>query len=209
MRYAGPMPVLPIRRTPPEPVGIQSRAMDNLQFIRETMERAGSFTAVPGVGGIAMGATALFAALIAAEQPSREAWLSIWLGEAVVAFAVGFWAMLLKARAARVPLLSAAFRKFGLSLAPPLLVCALLTAVLYLRGASDLLPGVWLLLYGTGVMTAGAFSVRVVPVMGLCFIAAGAAALISPASWANWYMASAFGGLHVAFGIIIARRYGG
>jgi hypothetical protein len=203
------MPVQPLRESSPEPVPIQSRAIDNLQFIRETMERAGSFTAVPGVGQIGMGATALFAALIAAEQASHDAWLAIWLVEAAVAFAVGFWAMLLKARAARLPLLSAAGRKFGLSLAPPLLVCALLTVVLYLHGASELIPGVWLLLYGTGVVTAGAFSVRVIPVMGLCFMAAGTAALLSPASWANWYMAAGFGGLHVAFGIVIARRYGG
>jgi heme/copper-type cytochrome/quinol oxidase subunit 3 len=188
---------------------MHARAMDNLRFIRETMERAGAFTAVPGLGSIAMGATALFAALIAAEQSGRDAWLAIWLLEAGVAFGAGFWGMVLKARAARMPLLSAAGRKFCLSLAPPLLVCALLTGVLYLHGASDLIPGVWLLLYGTGVVTAGAFSVRVVPVMGLCFMAAGAAALLSPPGWANWYMAAGFGGLHVAFGIVIARRYGG
>ncbi len=203
------MPAEPIRPRPADPVAIEARAIDNLQFIRETMERAGSFTAVPGIGGIGMGATALFAALIASEQASRDAWLTIWLGEAMVALGVGVWAMLSKARSARLPLLSAAGRKFAFSLAPPMMVCALLTVVLYVRGAADLIPGVWLLMYGTGVVAAGSFSVRVVPVMGMCFMAVGVGALCSPASWANWYMAAGFGGLHVVFGIVIARRYGG
>jgi hypothetical protein len=194
-------------RSPPVP--IHSHALDNLRFIRETMERAGSFTAVPGLGFVAIGASALFAALIAARETSTGVWLITWLGEAVVALVVGFWAMLAKARAARLPLLSAAGRKFALSLAPPLLVCALLTLVLYRGGLTDAIPGVWLLLYGTGVVTGGAFSVRVVPIMGLCFMLGGAAAVFSPPAWANWYMAACFGGLHVVFGIVIARRYGG
>jgi hypothetical protein len=183
--------------------------MDNLRFIRETMERAGAFTAVPGSGGIAMGTTALFTALIAARQHQAGAWLVTWVCGAAVAFVEGVAAMVWKARAARLPLLSAAGRKFALGLAPPLLVSVLLTAVLYLHGVPELIPGVWLVLYGTGVVSAGAYSVRVVPVMGMCFIAAGSAALLSPPGWANWYMAAGFGGLHVAFGIVIARRYGG
>ncbi len=199
------MPAKPAR----DPVPIHAHAIDNLRFIRETMERAGAFTAVPGIGGIGMGATALFAALIAAQFRDVNTWLAIWLAEAGVAFVVGAWTMLLKARAARLPLFSFAGRKFALGLAPPMVVCALVTAVLYLRGAWDLIPGVWLLLYGTGVVAAGTFSVRVVPVMGLCFMLAGAAALFSPPAWANWYMAASFGGLHIVFGILITRRYGG
>lgn len=203
------MPAQPLPFRSSEPVPIHSRAMDNLRFIRETMERAGSFTAVPGSGGIAMGATALFAALIASRQTNFDAWLATWLGEGFVAFVVGVGAMVLKARAVDFPLLSAAGRKFALGLAPSILLCALLTLVLYFRGAPHLIPGVWLALYGTGVVAAGTFSVRVVPVMGVCFMLVGGAALVSPDTWANWYMAVGFGGLHVAFGIVIARRYGG
>ncbi|MCC6861817.1 MAG: hypothetical protein IT158_24815 [Bryobacterales bacterium] len=202
-------PVQPIGPRPAPPVPIHSHALDNLRFIRETMERAGSFTAVPGLGFVAIGATALFAALVAAQRSSADAWLLTWLVEAAVAFVVGFWAMVAKARAASLPLLSAAGRKFALSLAPPLLVCALLTLVLYRGGLNAAIPAVWLLLYGTGVVTGGAFSVRVVPLMGVCFMLGGTAALFSPPGWANWYMAACFGGLHVAFGIVIARRYGG
>jgi threonine/homoserine/homoserine lactone efflux protein len=67
----------------------------------------------------------------------------------------------------------------------------------------------WLLLYGTAVVAGGAFSVQIVPVMGLCFMAAGVLALFSPTAWCQWIMGAAFGGLHIAFGIPIARRHGG
>ena len=192
-----------------EPLPLEAHALDNLRFIRETMERAAAFTAVPGWGGVAMGVTALIAALVASRQSAVEAWLAIWLGEAVLAFAIAGWAMVRKARAAKLPLLSGPGRKFALSFSPPLLVCALLNVVLYRAGLVSVLPGVWLLLYGTGIVTGGAFSVRIVPVMGLCFMLAGAVALFSPASWGNGLMAAGFGGLHIVFGIIIARRHGG
>jgi len=201
--------VQPIRAAHPEPVSLQSHAMDNLKFIRETMERAGSFTAVPGWGGFAMGVSALAASVIAASQSTREAWLITWLLEGMFAIGLGALAMSRKAYRAQVPLMSAPARKFVLSFAPPLMVGALLTLVLYRAGLSGAIPGTWLLLYGTGVVTGGAFSVPVVPVMGLCFMFLGAVALFCPLSWGNGFLAVGFGGLHLVFGTIIARRYGG
>lgn len=198
-----------IRAAPPETVALHTRAMDNLRFIRETMERAGAFTAVPGWGGCAIGVSALGAALIAAYQSTSEAWLATWLIEGVFAIALGAGAMKRKADSAQVPVLSAPGRRFVLSFAPPLLVGALLTAVLYRAGLTAAIPGTWLLLYGTGVVTGGAYSVRVVPLMGLCFMLLGAIALFSPFSWGTALLGVGFGGLHVVFGIIIARRYGG
>ena len=114
-----------------------------------------------------------------------------------------------KARGAGLSLFSGPGRRFALSFAPPLFAGALLTFVLFAAGRSSVLPGLWLLLYGTGVVTGGAFSVRIVPVMGLCFMLAGAIALFLPAAWSNAVMAAGFGLIHVVFGVLIARRHGG
>ncbi len=173
------------------------------------MECSAALTAVPGWGGLAVGVTAVAASLIAARQGEPQSWLAVWLAEGALAFAVGGWTAVRKAKVADTPLLSGAGRKFALSLLPPIGAGALLTAALYHAGLMKVLPGLWLLTYGAGVLTAGTFSVRVVPIMGLCFMAMGTAALFSPAGWGNWFLAAGFGGLHIIFGLIIARRYGG
>jgi hypothetical protein len=190
------------------PQPLADRALDNLRYIRATMERAGSFTAVPGWGQVAIGLSALGAALVASRQASPLNWLVTWLGEAMLALTIGGWTMVRKARAANDSLLSGPGRRFGLSFLPPVAVGGLLTVALYLGGERRLIPAVWLLLYGTGVVTGGAFSVPVVPVMGVGFLLVGTAALIAPGA-ADWLLAAGFGGLHILFGIWIARRYGG
>jgi hypothetical protein len=183
--------------------------MDNLRFIRETMEQAGSFTAISGWGEVAIGVSALGAAWLASRQPDRAHWLAVWVTEACLSFAIALYAIMRKAQQAKQPLVSGPARKFALSFSPPILVGALLTVVLFEAGMTSLLPGVWLLLYGTGVVTAGTFSVRIVPVMGLCFMALGALALWVPSAWGDACMAAGFGGLHMVFGTLIARRHGG
>lgn len=192
-----------------EPPALHDRAMDNLRFIREAMERASSFTAVPGWGQVAIGVTALFAALVASQQKSFADWLAVWFVEAVVSLAIAGWTMYRKAHASDTPLLSQPGRKLIINLSPPMFVGALLTIVFYRAGLTGALPGLWLLLYGTGVVTGGAFSVRPVPVMGLCFMFVGAGALFCPAAWGDAFMAAGFGLLHVIFGLHIARNYGG
>jgi hypothetical protein len=183
--------------------------MDNLRYIRETMESAASFTGLSGRGATVIGITALFVSYVAWRQSSVERKVLIWLGEAVLALLIGVGAMLRKARAANLPLFSKPAWKFIFSLSPPMLSGAVLTVLFYRGGLFGFMPGMWLLLYGTGVVTGGSFSVRVVPVMGLCFMLLGVVALFSPADWGNGFMAAGFGGLHILFGIIIARRYGG
>jgi hypothetical protein len=183
--------------------------MDNLRFIRETMERAGAFTAVPGWGGCIIGATAIVAAVLAARQPGTEGWLITWLMEGMLAIGIGSIAVKFKAEASDQPVLSAPARRFALSFAPPLAVGALLTVVLYRAGLTAAIPGTWLLLYGTGVVTGGAYSVRVVPMMGLCFMLLGGVALFCPLPIANVLLGIGFGCLHLVFGFIIARRFGG
>jgi hypothetical protein len=201
--------VEPIRKPSAPPVPLHAHAIDNLRYIRETMERAGSFTAVPGWGGVAMGATALAAAGLASHAASTRAWLLCWLLEGAVAVAIGVLAMERKARSAGVPIWSAPARKFVFSFVPPLMAAATLTVVLWRTGAFAAIPGVWLMLYGTGVIAGGAFSVRVVPVMGVCFLAAGALALFSPPALSDFWLGLGFGGLHIVFGAMIARKYGG
>jgi hypothetical protein len=201
--------VQPIRPVRAEPLELHAHAMDNLRFIRETMERAGSFTAVPGWGGFAMGCTALVATLFAVRQSTVDAWLTVWGVEGLVAVLVGVLALSHKARAAHVSLFSAPTRKFALSFAPPLLVGLLLTLVFYRAHLDAAIPAMWLLMYGTGVVTGGAFSVRIVPVMGLCFMVLGTMALFCPIGWGNYFLAAGFGGLHMVFGVVIARRFGG
>jgi hypothetical protein len=198
---------LPSRGT--EPVALHDRAMDNLRFIRETMERAGSFTAVSGWGVVAIGVTALLAAWLAERTTGPDQWLAVWSVEAVLALAIGVVSVARKARAAGMPLLSGPGRKVALSLSPPLLAGAVLTAVLFHAGLIPLLPGMWLLLFGVGIVAAGSFSVRIVPVMGLTFMLLGAIAFLLPGGGGNTLMAIGFGGLHILFGILIARRYGG
>ena len=200
------------RLVPPNPSdapALHARAMDNLSFIRQTMERATAFTAVPGWGGVAMGVVALVAAAAAETRLTPAEWLATWLGASVIALTIGGWSMVRKARHAGTTVFSYPGRRFVLSYVPPIAVGALLTFALVRAGLYQALPGTWLLLYGTGVVTGGAFSVRVVPLMGLCFMAFGAVALLGPATWGNVLMALGFGGLHVVFGWIIARRYGG
>jgi hypothetical protein len=201
--------VRPIRALRDEPPALHTRAMDNLRYIRETMEGASAFTAVPGWGGVAMGITAIFTALIAARQANADRWLAIWIGEALLSFCIAAWTVIRKSRRAASPLLSQPGRKFALSFSPPMIAGLLLTIALYRAGLGGMLPGAWLLLYGAAVTNAGAFSVKIVPAMGLCFMLCGACALFSPAAWANAYMAAGFGGLHIVFGAVIARRHGG
>ncbi len=185
--------------------------MDNLRFIRETMEGAACFTAVSGAGEMAVGATAFAAAWLAGRQTSDLAWLLTWLVEAVVALALSAGAIVWKARRADVGLglSSKPGRRFLLGVFAPLAAGALVSLALVRAGERALLPGCWLLLYGTGVVTGGAFSVRIVPVTGLAFMALGAVALFCPPAWGNLFLAAGFGGLHLLFGALIARRHGG
>jgi hypothetical protein len=198
-----------LRSSKREPIPIDARAADHLRYIRETMERAGEFTAVPGWGGVAMGFTAIAAAFIARHQSSPRGWLTVWLLEAFVAVAIAAATAATKAHRANAALFSGPGRKFLLSFAPPIIVGGLLTLALFRGGALAALPGVWLLLYGTAIVTGGAFSVRVVPVMGLCLMAVGTLALFTPAGWGNAFMAAGFGVLQIGFGIWIARNHGG
>jgi hypothetical protein len=192
----------------PQPVELHEHAMDNLRYIRQTLERAGSFTAVPGKGGILMGIVALVAQRIAAGQRSAGKWLAIWAVAALVALAIGITGAAMKSHRFQLALFSGPGRKFIAGFTPPILAGAVLTLVFYRAGVSGFLPGVWLLLYGAAVLSGGWASVRIVPIMGACFMFVGALALLVP-GYNEQLLSAGFGGLHVLFGLIIAVKYGG
>ena len=202
--------VRPLRPPPTErDPALSDRALDNLRFIRDTMERAGTFTAISGWGIAAVGAVAMVAAVVARVRPTVEWRVGTWLTTAAVCIALSLAATARKARRTDLSMVSGPAQKLALAFSPAMVVGALLTAALLRIGANDLLPGVWLLLYGTAVVTGGAFSVRIIPVMGVCFMTLGAAALFAPPAIGEWLMVAGFGLVHMGFGIQIARRHGG
>jgi hypothetical protein len=206
---------------PDLPPTLQDRALEDLSYIRRTMAGAASFTDVPGWGLVLIGSLALGAAFIAGRQPTPERWLLVWLTTAMIAASSGTALMLRKmrrrVRSADAPLLTPPARKFLLAFWPAVIAGAVLTFALVQPGdgapiAPDraaLLPGLWLLLYGVGVATAGAHSVRPVPLMGLGFLLLGTLTLLAPTFSGDVAMATGFGGLHIAAGLVIARRHGG
>ena len=192
-----------------EPVNLSDRAIDNLRYIRETMERSTSFTAVPGFGGMLMGATAVAAAYIAHQQVFLRNWLVVWLTEAALAAAIGLLAMWQKSKAANQSLVSMPARKFAFGFTPALVCGVIATLGLWRYEHYEVMVPMWMIIYGSAVVTGGAFSVKAVPVMGWMFIGLGALAFAMPAGYGNIFMAVSFGVLHMIFGAIIARNYGG
>lgn len=191
------------------PLALHDRAIDDLRYIRETMERSSSFTHVSGLACVAMGLIALAAAGIAFTTSQRWMWLGAWIGAAAISFAVATLMMARKSRAAGMGLMSGPGRRFAWNAIPPLAAGGVLTLACVRAGRVDLLPGMWLLLYGTSVVTGGSYSVRPVPLMGAAFMLMGIAALLAPASWGDAFMAAGFGGLHIIFGSVIWRKHGG
>jgi hypothetical protein len=201
---ASPQPLHPR----PQPVVLHDRAMDNLRFIRETMERSAVFTAVPGWGSVGVGAIGAVAAILSSQQPSKDGWLAAWLAAAALAGATAGASMGWKINRSPQPS-SRPLRNFALGLVPPAAVGALLTVALWRAGAYELIAPVWLLTYGAGITTGGAFSVRAVPIMGLTFMALGSLALFAEPRWHDALLGAGFGATHIVFGLVIARKYGG
>lgn len=191
------------------PVALTDRATESLDFIRTTMARSAAFTAVPGRGGMAMGAVGLAAAWLSWYQPTSRAWLGVWIAAALIAVSIGLYAMWMKARAAAMPLWSAAGRRFAQAFIPALAAGAALTAAAAFEAREARLPGTWLLLYGAAVIAAGSASVRVLTTLGVLLMTLGVVALALPAEAGTLCLAIGFGVLHIVFGFIVARNYGG
>lgn len=191
------------------PTDIHRHALGNLQYIRSTMESAGAFTSVPGRSGISMGIVALIAGAIANTTTFQAYWLNVWLTAALVAIAFGSLFLAQRLRSEQQHLLHGTARRFFWSLLPPILAGAAITLGLFLRQHLELIPSVWLLSYGAGVLATASFSIRPVAVMGICFMILGLITLFVPFTWTNGLLTLGFGGLHLVFGLHIARFHGG
>jgi hypothetical protein len=185
------------------------RAADDLRFIRNAMARSATFTAVPGVGGALMGAIGFVAAIVASRQPTPDRWLTVWLAAAALAVAVGLWAIVRKAARAGLPLQGPTPRNFALGLAAPLAAGVGITYALWSTRTYSAMPGVWLLLYGAGVLAGGVFSVPVVRLTGALFMVFGFAAVVMPPAFGDFWLGAGFGVLQFVGGLFIARRHGG
>ena len=199
----------PQEKQPAEVTDIRHRALEDLGYIRRAMEGAGSFTAVPGLGQVAAGCTAVLAAAVAYVQPDRISWLLVWTAELALATAIVISTMVVKARRTGHLLTAPPARKTFFGMAPALAAGAILSLVAVRSGNFDILPGTWLLLYGAAVAAGGVFSVRIVPVMGGSFMVLGLFALLSPPGFTDLFLALGFGGLHIFFGARIAKHHGG
>jgi hypothetical protein len=193
----------------PEPAPIHEHAFDNLRYIREAMERASAFTSIPGWGGVLVGVSGVITAVIAHPGPASKEWLWTWLVDAFVAALIGSVAMARKAKKANVSFTGAPARRFFVSYLAPIVAAAILTLLLARMGVFAALPATWLLLYGASFISSGAYSIRVVPVMGVCFMVLGLMACFVPFTIGNLLLGAGFGGLHIIFGYVIARSYGG
>jgi len=173
------------------------------------MERAEPVTVISGWGIAAAGGVGFVATAATLQTPLTTRWVATWVAAAVVAFAVSLGATLRKATRSGTPFLTGATQRLALAFAPAMFIAAVLTGMLLRQGLGQFLTPLWLLSYGAAVIAAGMFSVRVIPVMGACFVLLGTIAAIVPSGFETWLMAAGFGGVHAVCGVLIARRCGG
>ena len=185
-------------------VNLDMHAIATLRYIRASMDGAGS-VAIPGSSGIAMGGIALVATALSMMPDLARHWLVIWLVAAPLAAIVGAVLLAKSGSIATFVATGTPGRKLALGLLPSLFAGAVMTAVLWRADLTAAIPGTWLLLYGCGLISASVSTTAVVAWMGLCFAGLGVVALLGPVALHLPLLALGFGGLHIVFGILIAR----
>jgi hypothetical protein len=192
-----------------EPATLHRRALEDLSFIRDTMASVSGYTTFSGRGLLVVGLGALITGVMATQAPPGLAQVQVWLIDAVISVGIGIASVILKANVARQPLFAGPVRKFSIGFLPAVLAGAALSLQMIRDGAWERLPGIWLLAYGTALLSAGATSVAIISIMGGAFFVLGCTALFGSAAWGNALLMLGFGGLHLCFGALIVRRYGG
>ena len=190
------------------PIPIESRALGTLAYIRSSIESSGSM-AVPGMAGITMGAIGVIATIVASVPSTAPYWLQIWLVAAAIALAVGGAMMAREAAQSGHARYLGPVRKFLLCLCPALFAGAVLTFVLWNSGATRLIPGVWLLLYGCAVLSASTVTIprtmKLICIMGSLFMLLGLSAFVASPAMHTSILGLGFGALHSIFGVLIGR----
>jgi hypothetical protein len=189
-------------------VALHSHALSTLNYIRTSIDAAGTF-AVPGSAGIAMGTAGVAATFLSTIHWLSAYWILIWIVAAVGAAAVGSMRIARQSARGELTLYRGPTRKFIFCLCPALLAGAVLTAVLAQVGEARLIPGTWLLLYGCAVLSttlmSAASTARLLGTMGGLFILLGVLAFELPERWHNLILGVGFGALHLIFGVLIGR----
>ncbi len=190
------------------PIPIESRALGTLAYIRTSIESAGSMV-VPGMAGITMGIIGIVATVVASVPSAAPYWLQIWLVAAAIALAVGGAMMAREAAQSGHARYLGPVRKFLLCLCPALFAGAALTFVMRRADTTNLIPGVWLLLYGCAVLSASTVTIartmKLICIMGSLFMLLGLLALISPLATHTLILGMGFGALHTIFGMLIGQ----
>jgi hypothetical protein len=201
-----PSAVFPVQSE--APAAIESRALGTLAYIRASIESSSSMD-VPGMAGIVMGIIGVLAALVVSTPRWAAHWLGIWLAAAAIALLLG-GALVARQTVQRG---RASYwgpvKKFMLCLCPALFAGAVLTLVFGIGGMSNVIPGMWLLLYGCAVLSASTVTIaeiaRLICIMGGLFVALGLAAFALPATAHTAMLGLGFGVLHIVFGFLIGR----
>jgi len=203
----------------------RDEAKARMEEIQRIMERATLWTLLPGaaalVGGIlVLAGCAVSVAMIRSLDFAQM--LSLTLNGQIVFcvmwFAIGLIGLVLEvaltARAAKRMELSPTVRSArvaAFSMTPSVIVAMVLTVKFLIpleprpEEIQYIVP-VWMMLYGTGVYTAGLFSIRPPRVLGLAFICMGVAALLAFQEYGVVSAALSFGLLHIIFGLYILRK---
>jgi hypothetical protein len=186
-------------------VSLDMHAIATLRYIRASMEAA-SNVAIPGSAGIVMGSVGFIAAGLSLVPQLQPYWLTIWLAAAPFAAVAG--GILLSSSTSLAAFIGTGTpgRKLALGLLPCLFAGAVLTAVLWSAERTGTIPGTWLLLYGCALISASVSTLAIVAWMGICFAGLGITALLAPPVLQVPLLGLGFGGLHILFGTLIARR---
>lgn len=187
-----------------------AEAAEALGAIRQYMDRSTKSAHYTAVSGFIAGAATLVgcAVLLARnglDVPPLVEFAVVWSAVALVALVGVLWSTLRKARARDEEVLNTPTRMVLGALCPAGFSLLALTVALGAHGRVDLLPGVWLLFYGTGLFSAALFARREFQKIGVTALVLGAAALACPPGWGTLFMGVGFGALHLAYGVTAWR----